>query len=54
MHHSQLEEYKTETKMYVSRGWESTELPISRIGARPEIVVITIKNLNKGRAAVTI
>ena len=43
MHHNQLEEYKTETKMYVSRGWGSTELPISRIGARPEIAAITIK-----------
>ena len=54
MHHSQLEEYKTETKMYVSRGWGSTELPISRIRARPEIAVITIKNLNRWQAAVTI
>lgn len=47
MHHNQLEEYKTDTKMYVSRGWGSTELPISRIGARPEIAVITIKKNRK-------
>ena len=47
MHHPQLEGYKTETKMYVSRGWGSTELPISRIGAKPEIAVITIKNNSK-------
>ena len=43
MHHDQLEGYKAGTKMYVSRGWGTTEFPISRIGARPEILVITIK-----------
>ena len=43
MHHNQLEGYKADTKMYVSRGWGTTEFPISRIGVRPEILVITIK-----------
>lgn len=44
MHHNQLQAYEAQAKMYVGRAWGSTELPISRIGARPEIAVITIRN----------